>query len=52
MDQNVMETPHQLDQVLANVRAIGPKLRERAVTAEHERRLSRETVDDVAGVSK
>ncbi len=54
MDQNVMETPHRLDQVLANVRAIGPKLRERAVTAEHERRLSRETVDDLdrAGVYK
>ena len=52
MDQNVIELPQGLDRVLANVRAIGPKLRERAVTAERDCRISRETVDDLdaAGV--
>ena len=54
MDQNVMDIPQRLDGVLAKVRALGPKLRERAVTAERERRISQETVEDLdrAGVYK
>ncbi len=46
--------PSRVDGVLERVRALGPTLRDRALQAEHDRQISRETIRDLdeAGVYK